>query len=129
MYFLGTAELLSAEILITFHLRLRSLSVLGGYFVQLFVLWGHFFCLLSGDRRLLITWRLKMYYFYGKINWGHVVCPLYRGGWYHRESVTDAYIFFISLASYIVCTPSSPLLFTMLNFVYMYMYVYTLVSV
>ena len=75
-----------------------------------------------------------MYYFYGKINRGHVVCPLYGGGWYHRESVkgcstvTDVYIFF-SLASYIVYTPSSPLLFTMLNFMYMYMYVYTLVSV
>ena len=29
-----------------------------------------------------------MYYFYGKVNRGHVVCPLYRGGLYLRESVT-----------------------------------------
>ena len=28
-----------------------------------------------------------MYYFYGKINWGHVVCPLYGGDPYLRESV------------------------------------------
>ena len=28
-----------------------------------------------------------MYYFYGKINWGHVVCPLYEGGLYLGESV------------------------------------------
>ena len=55
-----------------------------------------------------------MYYFYGKINQGHIVCPLYGGGPYFRESVmrcstviiwSDAYTF-ISLASYIVCTPS-----------------------
>ena len=28
-----------------------------------------------------------MYYFYGKINWGHIVCPLYGGGPYLRESI------------------------------------------
>ena len=48
---------------------------------------GHVFCSLSGDRRLSISRRLKMYYFYGKVNRGHVVCPLYRGGLYLRESV------------------------------------------
>ena len=28
-----------------------------------------------------------MYYFYGKVNWGHVVCLLYGGGLYLEESV------------------------------------------
>ena len=30
-----------------------------------------------------------MYYFYGKVNRGHVVCPLYRGGPYLGESVME----------------------------------------
>ena len=30
-----------------------------------------------------------MYYFYGNINWGHTVCPLYEGGPYLEESVMD----------------------------------------
>ena len=62
-------------------------SALGGYFVQLLVLWGHTFCPLSGDRRSSVSRRLKMYYFYGKINWGHIVCPLYGGSQYLGESV------------------------------------------
>ena len=73
-------------ILDNFHPRLRSLSALGGYFVQLLVLWGHVSSPLSRDRRLFISRRFKMYYFYGKVNWGHVVCRLYRGGPYLRES-------------------------------------------
>ena len=28
-----------------------------------------------------------MYYFYGKVNQGHMVCPLYRGGPYLGESI------------------------------------------
>ena len=28
-----------------------------------------------------------MYYFYGKINWGHIVCPLCGGSPYLGESV------------------------------------------
>ena len=28
-----------------------------------------------------------MYYFYGKINQGHIVCPLYGGGPYLGESI------------------------------------------
>ena len=28
-----------------------------------------------------------MYSFYGKVNWGHVVCPLYGGGLYLEESI------------------------------------------
>ena len=48
-----------------FHLRIRSLSALWFYFVQLLsVFWGHVFCPLSGDRRL------KTYYFCGKIKSG-----------------------------------------------------------
>ena len=45
------------------------------------------FCPLSGERRLSVSRRLKMYYFYGKVNRGHVVCPLYIGGPYLRESI------------------------------------------
>ena len=30
---------------------------------------------------------VEIYYFYGKINWGYVVCPLYGGNLYLRESV------------------------------------------
>ena len=69
MHFIGAAELLTVEILILisyFHLRLRPLSTLGCYFVQLLVLWGHLFCLLSGDRRLSVSRRLKPYYICGK---------------------------------------------------------------
>ena len=33
-------------------------------------------------KRLSISQRLKMYYFYGKINWRHIVCPLYGGSPY-----------------------------------------------
>ena len=74
------------KFLIIFYLRFQSLSVFGGYYVQLFVLWGHVFCR----------------------------CPVYGGGPYLGESGmkcltviiwTDTYTF-ISLASYIVCTPS-----------------------
>ena len=56
--------------------RLWSLSTLGGYFVQLLVLWGHMFCPLSRDRRLSVSRRSKIYYFSGKVNWAHVVYPL-----------------------------------------------------
>ena len=28
-----------------------------------------------------------MYYFYGKVNQGHIVCPLYGDGPYLRESI------------------------------------------
>ena len=59
--------------------------VLGGYFVHLLV--RHIFCPLSGDRRLSVSQRLKMYYFYDKINWGRIVYLLYGGGPYLRESV------------------------------------------
>ena len=72
-----------------FHLRLQSLSTLGGYFVQLFVLWGHMFCLLSGDGRLTVSQRLKIYYFYGKVDRGYVVCLLYRGSPYLGESIME----------------------------------------
>ena len=57
------------------------LSAIGGYFIQLLVLWGHVFCPLSGGRRL------KMYCFYGRVNRGHVACPLYRGCPYLGVSV------------------------------------------
>ena len=62
--------------------RLQSLSALGGYFVQLHVLLGHIFCPLSGDKRLSVSRRLKMYYFYGKVNQGHEVCLPYKGSPY-----------------------------------------------
>ena len=52
-------------------------------FVQLFVLWGHVFCLLSGYGRLSVSWWLKMYCFYSKVSLysylsfgGHIFCPL-----------------------------------------------------
>ena len=111
MYFLGATELLSIEILILrpfFHQRFRSLSALGGYFVQLLILCRHVFCPLSGDRRLairiseaenvLFLWQNQsghtvcllhnyMYYFYSKINQGRTVCLLYGGGPYLGEFV------------------------------------------
>ena len=94
MYFLCAAELLSADI---FDYFLPEVSVSGGTFSV--------HCLEIGG---------CPYHFYGKINRGHIVCPVYGGGPYLGESVmrcstviiwTDAYTF-ISLASYIVCTPS-----------------------
>ena len=33
---------------------------------------------------------LKMYEFNGKVNWGQVICPRYRGCLLLRESVTGA---------------------------------------
>ena len=54
-------------ILDNFHPRVWSLSAIGGCFVQLLVLCGHAFCPLSGD---IVSRRLKMYYFYGKVNRG-----------------------------------------------------------
>ena len=36
-----------------------------------------------------------MYYFYGKINWGHVICPLYGGGPYLGESVMGGFTVYI----------------------------------
>ena len=68
-------------------------------FCTAIVLWGHVFCLLSGDGRLSISQRLKMYYFYGKVDRGlhqtwndqdlhattchsttkdHTACPIYH---------------------------------------------------
>ena len=40
-----------------YHPKLRSLSALGGRFVQLLVLWGHLYCPLFGDRRLSVSWK------------------------------------------------------------------------
>ena len=40
------------------------------------------FSVLSGDRRLSVYQRLKMYHFYGRVNWGHIDCPLYGGSPY-----------------------------------------------
>ena len=60
-------------------------------------LWGHVFYPLSGDRRLSISRWLKMYYFYGKVNRGHVVCPLYGGGGqYLRESIMGVPLYYIA---------------------------------
>ena len=81
-----------------FHPKLQSLSALGGYFVQLLILWGHVFCLLSRDRRLSVSWRLKKYYFYGKINWGHADCPL------GRRSVSRVPLYFLVSCSTMVMT-------------------------
>ena len=67
--------------------RVFCLSAIGRYFIQLLVLWGHVFCLLSGGRRLSVSQRLKMYCFYGRVNRGHVACPLYRGCPYLGVSV------------------------------------------
>ena len=40
------------------------------------------------DKNYLMCFqRLEMHYIYGKINRGHIVCPLYGGGLYLRESV------------------------------------------
>ena len=63
VYFLGAAELVSVEILmlISHFPPEESLSALRGYFVQLVVPWGHVFCLLSGNKRLSISRRFKMY--------------------------------------------------------------------
>ena len=55
------------------------------------------FCLLSGDRRLSISRRLKMYYFYAKINRGHVVCMLYGGGPYLGVSIMGGSTVYIPL--------------------------------
>ena len=42
-----------------------------------------------------------MYYFYGKINGGHVVCPLYGGGLYLGEFVMEgSTVPYFSMASY-----------------------------
>ena len=38
-----------------------------------------------------------MYYFYGKVKGGHVVCPLYGGGLYVRESIMGGSTVFIVL--------------------------------
>ena len=87
MYFLGTAEQLNVNFdtnLNNFYPRFQSRSALGGYFVQLLVFSGHMF---SRDRQSSVSWRLKLCCFYGKINQGHVVRPLYGGGPYLRESV------------------------------------------
>ena len=62
------------------------LSTIGGYFIQLLVLWGHVFCPLSGGRSLSVSRRLKMYC-YGRVNRGHIACPLYGGCPYLRVSV------------------------------------------
>ena len=35
------------------------LSAIGGYFIQLLVLWRHVFCPLSGGQRLSVSWRLN----------------------------------------------------------------------
>ena len=45
---------------------------------------GHLFCLLSGNQWLYIPHQSKMYYFYSKVNLGHVACLLYG---FLRESV------------------------------------------
>ena len=52
-----------------FHPRLQSLSALIGNFVQVLV---H----ISEVENV-----------FGKVNWEHIVCPLYRGSLYLRESV------------------------------------------
>ena len=81
MYFLGATELLSIEILILrsfFHQRFRSLSALGGYFVQLLILCRHVFCPLSGDRRLAIRIsEAENVLFLWQNQSGHTVCLLH----------------------------------------------------
>ena len=48
--------------------------------VQIAVLWGHAGCPLSGVERCPLLGGSKCsYYFYGKSNRGHEICPLYRG--------------------------------------------------
>ena len=39
------------------------------------------------DHEFSLSQRLKMYYFNGKLNRGHMVCPLYRGCLYLGESL------------------------------------------
>ena len=62
------------------------MSTLGGYFVQLLVLWGHVFCSLSGDiQEVVHLQRLKISM--AKLVGGHIVCLLYGSGPYLIESV------------------------------------------
>ena len=91
MYFLDATELLSIEILMlsSYFSPEASMSVCCR---RLFcTAWGHVFCPLSKDGRLFVSRRLKMYYFYGKINWGHADYPLYGGSQYLRESVMGGF--------------------------------------
>ena len=82
MHFLDTAELQTVEILILISIFSPEASI----FVCSQRLFYTATCPL-GDRRLSVSQRLKMYYFYDKVSWGHVVCPLYGGDLYLVESV------------------------------------------
>ena len=66
-----------------------------------------------------------MYYFYGKINRGHVVCQLYGGGPYLGESFmggSTVLLFCSNFCRYVILTSLSLSIWRMffLSFVYVY---------
>lgn len=86
MYFLRATELLAHfQNLVISHIPpplgpkvlISICSQSNMYFVQLLVLWGHIFCLLS------VTQRLNEYYCYSKVN--HVVSLLYGGSTFPQK--------------------------------------------
>ena len=85
MYFLGVAELLSVKILMLisrFSARDFDLCLLLEAILYSYLCTSSVRCLEIGGYPYL-----GGCYFYGKINQGHVVCPLYGGGPYLREFV------------------------------------------
>ena len=42
---------------------------------------------ISSAVQIVYLSEVEMYYFYDKVNWGHVVCPLHRGCPYLGESI------------------------------------------
>ena len=49
---------------------------------------------------LSVSQWLKMYYFYGKVNRGHVVCPLYGGSRYLKKSIMrGATVYYVTISN------------------------------
>ena len=89
---------LDADLTFSTWSRIWSLSTLGGYFVQLLVLWGYVFYLLSRDRRLFISWRLKHITSMAKsikgtlsIVWRRSISQRVRYGRFHCHKILKAF--------------------------------------